>query len=213
MGQHLFMATVRRGAAKVLIGYFDNLMVTSKIGKNENMLGKAKARWIILAILRSPAKPICKDHRSCHSSFRLFWKSYGYHHNRYENPPGTFKVLMYYFGNLQVISKIGTKRCLEQPKLVGLFWQSCGHQQNWYEKTLGAAKIRIRYFGNLMVTITTVTKISLEHSKFLWIILAIFRSPAKLVREKSWHNQSSYRIFWQSYGWRHNRYENKLETD
>ena len=36
-----------------------------------------------------------------------------------------------------------------------------------------------------MVTITTDTKISLEHSKFLWIILAIFRSPAKLVRKKT----------------------------
>merc|ERR1712174_114562 len=94
------------------------------------------------------------------------------------------KVLMDYFGNLQVTSKIGTKRCLEQPKLVGLFWQSCAHQQNWYEKTLGAAKIRISYFGNLMVTITTDTKISLEHSKFLWTISALFRSPAKLVREK-----------------------------
>merc|ERR1711897_82566 len=79
---------------------------------------------------------------------------------------------------------VRTKRCLVQPKLVGLFWQSCGYQQNWYEKTLGAAKIRISYFGNLMVTITTATKISLEHSKFLWIILAIFRSPAKLVRKK-----------------------------
>merc|ERR1711933_34747 len=110
-------------------------------------------------------------------------------------------------------SKIGTKRCLEQPKLVGSFWQSCGHQQTWYEKTLGAAKIRISYFGNLMVTITTDTKIGLEHSKFLWIILAIFRLPAKLVRKNSWHNYSSYRLFWQSYGWRHNRYENKLATD
>merc|ERR1719297_799143 len=94
------------------------------------------------------------------------------------------KISLDHFGNLQVTSKIGTKRCLEQPKLVGLFWQPCGHQQNWYEKTLGAAKIRISYFGNLMVTITTDTKINLEHSKFLWIILAIFRSPAKLVREK-----------------------------
>merc|ERR1711933_498132 len=88
------------------------------------------------------------------------------------------------FGNLQVTSKIGTKRSLERPKLVGLFRQSCGHQQNWYEKPLGSAKIRISYLGNLMVTITTNTKISLEHSKFLWITLAIFRSPAKLVRKK-----------------------------
>merc|ERR1711933_612822 len=117
------------------------------------------------------------------SSYRLFWKSYGYHHNRYEHQPGTHKVLMDYFGNLQVTSEIGTKRCLEQPTFAGLCWQSCGHQYNWYEKTLGAAKIRISYFGNLMVT-TTDTKISLEHLKFLWIILAIFRSPAKLVREK-----------------------------
>merc|ERR1712151_1347980 len=127
------------------------------------MLGTAKVPRIILAILRS-AKPIRKDLWSCHNSYRLFWKSYGYHHNRYENQPGTFKVLMDYIGNLQVTSS--------------------GHQQNWYEKTLGATKIRISYFGNLMATITTDAKISLEHSKFLWIILAILRSPAKLVREK-----------------------------
>merc|ERR1711933_174694 len=87
-------------------------------------------------------------------------------------------------------------------------------QHNWYEKTLGAAKVRISYFGNLMVTITTDTKIGLEHSQFLWIILAIFRLPAKLVRKKnSWHKYSSYRLFGQSYGWRHNRYEDKLATD
>merc|ERR1712003_401747 len=105
-----------------------------------------------------------KDPRSCHSSYRLFWKPYGYHHNQYENQPGTYTVLMDYFGNLQVTSS--------------------GHQQNWYKKTPGAAKNRISYFGNLMVTITTDAKISLEHSKFLWITLAILRSPAKLVREK-----------------------------
>merc|ERR1711897_7625 len=65
-----------------------------------------------------------------------------------------------YSGNLAVTNKTGMKRPWELPKF------------------------RISYFGNLMVTITTDTKISLEHSKFLWIILAIFRSPAKLVRKK-----------------------------
>merc|ERR1711933_541421 len=137
------------------------------------------------AVAAAAAKPTRKDLWSCHNSYRLFWKSYGYHHNRYENQPGTFKVHMDYFGNLQVTSQIGTKRCLDPPKLVGLFWQSCGHQQNWYEKTLGAAKIRISYFGNLRVTITTDMEIGLEHSMFLWIILAIFRSPAKLAQPKS----------------------------
>merc|ERR1711933_287907 len=59
-------------------------------------------------------------------------------------------------GNLAVTNKIGTKRCFQQPKLAGSFWQSCGHQQNWYEKMLPTAKAR-------------------------WIILAILRSPTKLV--------------------------------
>merc|ERR1719343_945789 len=65
-----------------------------------------------------------------------------------------------YSGNLAVTNKTGMKRPWEQPKF------------------------RISYFGNLVVTSPTDTKISLEHSKFLWLILAIFRSPAKLVREK-----------------------------
>merc|ERR1711933_354248 len=77
-------------------------------------------------------------------------------------------------------SKIGTKRCMEQPKLVGLFWQSCGHQQNWYEKTLEAAKVRISYFGNLMVTITTDTKISLEHSKVLMDYIGNLQVTSKI---------------------------------
>merc|ERR1711897_121092 len=67
-----------------------------------------------------------------------------------------------------------------QSSYVSLFWQSSGYQQNRYERTLGAAKILIGYCGNLMVTITTDMKISLAHSKFLWIMLAIFRLPAKL---------------------------------
>merc|ERR1712207_52695 len=91
------------------------------------------------------------------SSYELFWKSYGYHHNRYENQPGTFKVLMDYIGNLQVTSKIGTR------------------------KTPGTTTVPIGYFGNLMVTITNDMKISLGHVQFLWIILAIFRSPTKSV--------------------------------
>merc|ERR1712176_153322 len=110
-------------------------------------------------------------------------------------------------------SKIGTKRCLEQPKLVGLFRQSCGHQQNWYEKTLGSAKIRISYFGNLMVTITTNTKISLEHSKVLMDYIGNLQVTSKIgTKKSSWHNHSSYRLFWQSYGYHHKRYENQLGT-
>merc|ERR1711933_19996 len=87
-------------------------------------------------------------------------------------------------GNLQVTSKIGTKRCLAQPKLVGLFRQSCGHQQDWYDKTLGSATIRISYFGNLMVTITTNTKISLEQSKVLMDYIGNLQVTSKIGTEK-----------------------------
>merc|ERR1719343_975375 len=114
--------------------YFNNPQVTSNIGINEKMLGTAKILRIILAILRSPAKPIRKDLWSCRNSYRLFWKSYGYHHNRYENQPRTFEVLMVYIGNLQVTSKIGTTKAL------------------------------IEYFGNLMVGGTTDMKISLKQT-------------------------------------------------
>merc|ERR1712003_551287 len=38
--------------------------------------------------------------------------------------------------------------------------------------------------GNLMVTITADMKIGLEHSKFLWIMLAIVRSPTKTVMKE-----------------------------
>merc|ERR1719410_2139946 len=34
-------------------------------------------------------------------------------------------------------------------------------------------------------------KIHLEHSKFLWIISAVFRSPAKSIRKDAWNSQSS----------------------
>merc|ERR1712207_137376 len=96
--------------------------------------------------------------------------------------------------------------------LVGLFRQSCGHQQTWYEKTLGAAKVRISYFGNLMVTITTDTKINLEHSKFLWSIWQSSGHQQNWYEKNSWHNHNSYRLFWQSYGYHHKRYENRLGT-
>merc|ERR1712176_914755 len=67
-------------------------------------------------------------------SWGLFWQSSGYHHNRYENQPGTFEVLMDYNGNLQVTSKIGTTTVL------------------------------IGYFGNPMVGGTTDMKISLQQT-------------------------------------------------
>merc|ERR1711933_361249 len=75
------------------------------------------------------------------SSYKLFWKSYGCHHNRHENQPGTFKVLMDYIGNLQVTSKIGTGK-----------------------KTPGKTKILTGYFDNLMVGGTTDMKISLPQT-------------------------------------------------
>merc|ERR1711933_578704 len=101
------------------------------------------------------------------------------------------------------------KTCSEKPKLVVSFWQSCGHQQNQYEKTFGIATVLTGYFGNLMATITTDMNISLERSKSLWIISAIFRSPAKLVRKDAWNSQSSCKLFWKSYGHHHNRHENQ----
>merc|ERR1711933_621159 len=100
----------------------------------------------------------------------------------------------------------------EKPKLVVSFWQSCGHQQNQHEKTFGVATVLTGYFGNLMATITTDMNISREHSKFLWITSAIFRSPAKLVRKDAWNSQNSYKLFWKSCGYHHNRYENQPGT-
>merc|ERR1711933_687123 len=148
------------------------------------------------------------------SSYRLFWKSYGYHHNRYEHQPGTHKVLMAYFGNLQVTSEIGTKRCLEQPTFAGLCWQSCDHQYNWYEKTLGAAKIRISYFGKSYGNHHNRYENQPGTFEVLMDYIGNLQVTSKIGTTKnSWYNQNPYRLFWQSYGWRHNRYENKLEID
>merc|ERR1711933_716471 len=88
------------------------------------------------AVAAAAAKPTRKDLWSCHNSYRLFWKSYGYHHTRYENQPGTYKVRMDYIGNLQVTSKIGTG------------------------KTPGTTTVLIGYIGNLMVGGTTDMNIS-----------------------------------------------------
>merc|ERR1712207_100626 len=76
--------------------------------------------------------------------------------NRCENQPGTFKVLMDYIGNLQVTSKIGTR------------------------KTLGTTTAFIGYIGNLMVGGTTDMKISQEYSKLLWIILENLQVTGKI---------------------------------
>merc|ERR1719445_2291084 len=101
-------------------------------------LEHSKFLWIISAIFRSPAKSVRKDAGSSQSSYKLFWKSYGYHHNRYENQPGTSKVLMDYIGNLQVTSKIGTTTVL------------------------------IGYFGILMVGGTIDMKISLRQTASMY---------------------------------------------
>merc|ERR1712207_2601 len=76
--------------------------------------------------------------------------------NRCENQPGTFKVLMDSIGNLQVTSKIGTR------------------------KTHGTTTVLIGYIGNLMVGGTTDMKISLEYSKLLWIILENLQVTSKI---------------------------------
>merc|ERR1711897_2777 len=88
-------------------------------------LEHSKFLWIISAIFRSPAKSVRKDPGSSQNSYKLFWKSCGYHHNRYENQPGTFKILMGYFGNLMVggttdmkISLQQTARCTEIASVV-----------------------------------------------------------------------------------------------
>merc|ERR1719343_1518990 len=73
-------------------------------------LEHSKFLWITSAIFRSPAKSVRKDPGSSQNSYKLFWKSYGYHHNRCENQPGTFKAVMDSFG------------------------KSPGHQQNWHSQ-------------------------------------------------------------------------------
>merc|ERR1712157_240759 len=59
----------------------------------------------------------------------------------------------------------------------GLFRQSSGHQQYRYEKRPETDKARWITLAILWLPSKTGTKISLEHSKFLWIIMATFRSP------------------------------------
>merc|ERR1719343_149452 len=102
-------------------------------------LAHSKFLWAVSAIFRSPAKSVRKDAWNSQSSldysgnlavtnktgmkrpwgssqnpYKLFWKSYGYHHNRYENQPGTFKVLMDNFGNLMVGGTTDMKISLTQ---------------------------------------------------------------------------------------------------
>merc|ERR1711933_81315 len=69
------------------------------------------------------------------------------------------------------------------------------------------------YSGNLAITNKTGMKRSWEQPKFVQVILEILWLPSQPIRKSAWNIQSSYRLFWQPYGWRHNRYENKLETD
>merc|ERR1719343_618799 len=100
-------------------------------------LEHSKFLWIILAIFRSPSKSVRKDPGSSQSSYKLFWKSYGYHHNRYENQPGTLKALVDYIGNLQVTSKIGKeKNSWHNQNCYRLLWQSYGWRHNRYENKL-----------------------------------------------------------------------------
>merc|ERR1711933_40593 len=97
----------------------------------------SKFLWITSAIFRSPAKLVRKDAWNSQNSYKLFWKSCGYHHNRYENQPGTFNVLMAYIGNLQATSKIGTeKNSWHNQNSYRLFWQSYGWRHNRYENKL-----------------------------------------------------------------------------
>merc|ERR1712151_214099 len=56
--EHSKFVWIILAAAAAAAAAFDNPQVTSKIGTNKNMLGKAKAHSINLAILRSPTKPI-----------------------------------------------------------------------------------------------------------------------------------------------------------
>merc|ERR1712174_128828 len=94
-------------------------------------------------------------------------------HNQHENQPGTFN------------------------SSYRLFWQSYGYHHKRYENQLGTCTVLMDHFGNLqvtykigiccgnlMVTITADMKIGLEHSKFLWIMLAIVRSPTRIVMKE-----------------------------
>merc|ERR1711933_666409 len=118
MGQHLFMATVRRGAAKVLIGYFGNLMVTITTDM-KNSLEHTKFLWITLTIFRSLAKLVCM--KTCLEKPKLvglFWQSCGRQQNRYEKTFGVATVLIGYFGNLMAIITTDMKISLEHSKFL-----------------------------------------------------------------------------------------------
>merc|ERR1711897_6468 len=78
------------------------------------------------------------------------------------------------------------------------------------KKTFGVATVLIGSFGNRMVTITTHMKNSLEHSTFLWIISAIFRSPAKSVQKRCLKQPKLAGLPWQSCGHQQNWYEKTL---
>jgi hypothetical protein len=67
------------------------------------------------------------------------------------------QVLMGYFGHLEVTSKTGIKRIMEQSKIL------MGH------------------LGNLGITSKNGMTSFLKQSKFLWVILALPSSPAKPV--------------------------------
>merc|ERR1711933_403505 len=125
--QYLLMATVRRhttptpedlcktgmkktpGAAKVLTGYFGNLMVTITTDMKTS-LEHAKFLWIMqqrrqqqrhLTIVRSLAK--LARTKTCLEKPKLvgsFWQSCGHQQNQYEKTFGVATVLIGYFGNL-----------------------------------------------------------------------------------------------------------------
>merc|ERR1711933_631660 len=118
MGQHLFMATVRRGAAKVLIGYFGNLMVTITTDMKIS-LEHAKFLWITLTILRSPTKSVRM--KRCWEKPKLvglFWQSCGHQQNRHEKTLGVATVLTGYFGNLMATITTDMKISLEHSKFL-----------------------------------------------------------------------------------------------
>merc|ERR1711897_24131 len=139
-----------------------------------------------------------KDPWISQNSYKLFWKSYGYHHNQHENQPGTFKSsygLYWQFSGHQ--QNWYEKSSWHNHSSYRLFWQSYGYHHKRYENQLGTCTVLKDHFGNLqvtnkigiccgnlMVTITADMKIGLEHSKFLWIMLAIVRSTTKIVMKE-----------------------------
>merc|ERR1711933_664179 len=78
-----------------------------------------------------PSQPMRKSAWNMQSSYGLYWQSYGWRHNRYENQPGIFKAVMDYFGKSP-----GHRQNWHNQLPYRLFWKSYGWRHNRYENKL-----------------------------------------------------------------------------